>query len=71
MYVQIKNAESGLVEFISSKNATLSENLPEKSNIVWIPEKEGLFFIETYLWNDDNIVLSPPGEILLIHVNAA
>ena len=71
LYVQIKNAESGLVEFISSKNATLSENLPEKPNIVWIPEKEGLFFIETYLWNDDNIVLSPPGEILLIHVNAA
>jgi len=70
-YVQVKDAESGLVEFVSSSNVVLSENSPEDTSIIWIPEKDGLFFIESYLWDNDNVVLSAPGEILLIHVNAA
>ena len=70
-YVQIKDAESGLVEFISSHSSVLYENLPENPSIIWLPEKEGLFFIETYLLNKNNVVLSSPGEILLIHVSTA
>jgi len=70
-YVQIKDAESGLIEFISSHSAVLYENTPEYPNVIWIPEKEGLYFIETYLWTKNNVVLSSPGEILLIHVGTA
>ncbi len=70
-YVQVKDAESGLVEFVSSLNLMLLENSPKDAGMIWIPEKEGLFFIETYLWDSDNVVLSAPGEILLVYVNAA
>ena len=70
-YVQVKDAESGLVEFVSSSNITIFEDSPKDTSIIWIPEKEGLFFIETYLWDSDNVVLSAPGEVLLVHVNAA
>ena len=69
-YVQIKNAESGLIEFIGSSSSILQEDLPENPSIIWIPENEGLFFIETYLWNTDNVTLSPPGEILLVNINS-
>jgi len=69
-YVQIKNAESGLVEFIDKSESTILENSPKISSTLWIPENEGLFFIETYLWDNDNVVLSSPGKILLVHVNA-
>ena len=69
-YVQIKNAESGLIEFIGSSSSILQEDLPENPSIIWIPENEGLFFIETYLWNTDNVTLSSPGEILLVNINS-
>ena len=68
-YVQIKEAESGLVEFIAQSSAVLYENSRENPNIIWIPENEGLFFIETYLWNTDDVTLSSPGEILIININ--
>ena len=68
-YVQIKEAESGLVEFIGKSSAVLYENSRENPNIIWIPENEGLFFIETYLWNTDDVTLSSPGEILIININ--
>ena len=67
-YVQIKEAESGLVEFISSTSAILEENSPKNPSIIWIPENEGLFFIETYLWNIDHVPLSSPGEILIVNI---
>jgi hypothetical protein len=69
-YVQIKNAQSGLIEFIGSSSSILQEDLPENPSIIWIPENEGLFFIETYLWNTDNVTLSSPGEILLVNINS-
>jgi hypothetical protein len=69
-YVQIRNAESGLIEFIGSSSSILQEDLPENPSIIWIPENEGLFFIETYLWNTDNVTLSSPGEILLVNINS-
>ena len=68
-YVQIKDAESGLVEFISSSSAILYENSPENPSIIWLPDKDGLFFIETYLWDKNDVVLASPGEILLVHVS--
>jgi hypothetical protein len=68
-YVQIKEAESGLVEFIGQSSGVLYENSRENPNIIWIPENEGLFFIETYLWNIDDVTLSSPGEILIININ--
>ena len=68
-YVQIKEAESGLVEFIDTSSSVLYENSRENPNIIWIPENEGLFFIETYLWNTDDVTLSSPGEILIININ--
>ena len=70
-YVQIKEAESGLVEFIDKSSSVLYENSRENPNIIWIPENEGLFFIETYLWNIDDVALSSPGEILIININTA
>ena len=69
-YVQIKEAESGLVEFIGSSSAILQENLPKNPSIIWIPENDGLFFIESYLWNTDDVSLSSPGEKLIVNINA-
>ena len=70
-YVQIKHAESGLIEFIGSSSGVLKEETSVNPSIVWVPENEGLFFIETYVWNTDDVALSSsPGEILLLNINS-
>jgi hypothetical protein len=61
-YVQVKNF-AGQVEFIgTSTGIFLSET--EQASVTWNPTNDGPYFIETYVWDSDNIPLSPPGNII-------
>jgi hypothetical protein len=69
-YVQIK--ESGqppYVEFIGKSDGRFIGTGPESQTIDWIPEKKGLFFIETFVWDRNNIPIAEQGPIALIIVN--
>jgi len=61
-YVQVKNF-AGQVEFIGNyKGIFLGES--DNASVTWNPTIDGPYFIETYVWNSDNIPLAPPGNII-------
>jgi len=67
-YVQIKESITGTVEFIGTYDDTLIGTDSHSSIIDWVPEKTGLYFIETFAWNPNNIPLSEPGPFVLINI---
>jgi len=69
-YVQIK--ESGdfpTVEYIGKFDGRFIGTGQETQTIDWIPEKTGLFFIETFVWDRNNIPIAEQGPFVLILVN--
>ena len=69
-YVQIK--ESGrvpFVEFIGKYEGRFIGTGLQPQTIDWIPEKEGLYFIETFVWDRDNIPIAERGPVVIVLVN--
>jgi len=69
-YTQIKQADTGIVEFVHSTTGSLSSGLPEVPRIIWIPESEGLFFIETFVWDSHDVALTSMGPITIVNVES-
>ena len=69
-YMQVK--ESGqppYVEYIGKFDGRFIGTGTESQTIDWIPEKEGLFFIETFVWDRNDIPIAEQGPVVLIIVN--
>lgn len=69
-YVQVK--ESGkmpYVEYIGKFDGRFVGTGMEIQTIDWIPEKTGLFFIETFVWDRNNVPIAEQGPFVLIIVN--
>ena len=69
-YVQVK--ESGkmpYVEYIGKFDGRFIGTGIETQTIDWIPEKTGLFFIETFVWDRNNVPIAEQGPFVLIIVN--
>ncbi|MEX0656581.1 MAG: FxLYD domain-containing protein [Nitrosopumilaceae archaeon] len=68
-YVQIKQAgERPLVEFIGMAEGAFVGPTKQFPKVSWTPQSDGLFYIETYIWDDTNRAIASPGPISLIHV---
>jgi hypothetical protein len=68
-YVQIKESgKSPYVEYIGKFDGRFIGTGQETQTIDWIPEKSGLFYIETFVWDRDNIPLAEQGPFVLIIV---
>jgi len=68
-YIQIKESgKSPYVEYIGKYDGRFIEDGLQSQTIDWIPEKSGLFFIETFVWDRSNIPLSEQGPFVLINV---
>ena len=68
-YVQIK--ESGpkpFVEYIGKYDGRFIGTGLQSQTIDWIPEKEGLFFIETFVWDRNNNPIAERGPVVIILV---
>ena len=61
-YVQVKNF-AGQVEFIG-KSSGVFLGQSDNATVTWNPTTDGPYFIETYVWNSDNIPLAPSGPII-------
>ena len=73
-YVQIKETSSNpdmppTIHHIDKFDGKFMGNGLELQSIDWIPEKKGLFFIETFVWDRNNVPLATPGPFVLILVN--
>jgi len=66
-YVQIKQAgKTPFVEFIGKYTGRIIESGTQFQSIDWIPEHDGIFYIETFVWDRSNIPIADPGPITLI-----
>ena len=69
-YVQVKESgEKPYVEYIGKYDGRYLGEGSQSQTIDWIPEKKGLFFIETYVWDRSNLPISDPGPISIILVS--
>ena len=73
-YVQIKESSSNVdippsVEYIGKYDGRFIGNESELQSIEWIPEKKGLFFVETFIWDRNNAPLAAQGPFVLLLVN--
>lgn len=68
-YVQIKESgESPYVEFIGKYDGRFIGTGLQSQAIDWMPEKPGLFFIETFVWDRNNIPIAEQGPFVLVIV---
>lgn len=68
-YVQIKESgKSPYVEYIGKFDGRFIGTGQETQAIDWIPEKSGLYFIETFVWDRNNIPIAEQGPFVLIIV---
>jgi len=69
-YVQIKESgTSPFVEYIGKFDGRFIGTGLETQAIDWVPEKKGLFFIETFVWDRNNVPIADQGPFVLILVN--
>ena len=69
-YVQIKESgKNPFVEFIGKYDGRFIGDAIQYQTIDWIPEKKGLFFVETFVWDKNNIPIAEQGPFVLIIVN--
>ncbi|MGI0056401.1 MAG: hypothetical protein ACREAK_03390 [Nitrosarchaeum sp.] len=68
-YVQIKQAgKTPFVEFIGKYDGRYIGAGSQFQSVDWIPENNGLFFIETFVWDRNHIPIADQGPIVLIIV---
>lgn len=68
-YVQIKQSgKTPFVEFIGKYNGRYIGTGNQFQSIDWIPEHDGLFFIETFVWDRNNIPIAEQGPVVLVVV---
>ncbi|QUC64866.1 hypothetical protein NsoK4_00860 [Nitrosopumilus sp. K4] len=69
-YVQVKESgEPPYVEFVGKYDGRYVGEGKQTQSVDWIPEKKGLYFVETFVWDRDNIPIADKGPIILILVN--
>jgi hypothetical protein len=68
-YVQIKKSgEFPYVEYIAKYDGRFISAGLQSQNIDWIPKESGLFFIETFVWDRNNVPIAEQGPFVLINV---
>jgi hypothetical protein len=69
-YVQIKEfGESPYVEYIGKFDGRFIGTGLESQSIDWIPENKGSFFIETFVWDRNNVPIAEQGPFVIVNVN--
>ena len=69
-YVQVKESgDKPFVEYIGKYDGRYIGGGTQIQSIDWIPEKRGVFFIETFVWDRNNVPIADPGPIALIIVS--
>lgn len=68
-YAQVKNSAVPTVEFIGKSDGRFIGGGSQSITIDWIPEQSGVYFIETFVWDRDNVPIANKGPIVLLVVN--
>ena len=69
-YVQVRESgEFSYVEYVGTFDGRFIGTGQETQTIDWIPEKAGLYFIETFVWDRNNIPIADQGPFVLVIIN--
>ena len=69
-YAQVKQSgEIPFVEFLGKSDGRFIGTGSQSVTIDWIPENSGVFFIETFVWDKNNIPIAAKGPVVVIIVN--
>ena len=69
-YVQVKRSgDSPSVEFLGSSGGRFDGPGPQSPSVEWTPDEEGLYFVETFVWDGDNSPLASRGPVVLVLVS--
>lgn len=70
LYAQVKQSgEKPYVEYIGFAEGKFTGAEKEFPKISWTPEHSGIYYIETFLWDDNGVPMAEPGPILLVVVS--
>ncbi len=64
--VEIERVTTTFVEFIGSAEGSIESEDIEIPSVGWIPQKDGVYFVETFVWDPKNIPLASKGPLSLI-----
>jgi len=68
-YAQVKQSgDKPYVEFLGSTVGSFEGTEREFPSVSWTPKNKGVFFIETYVWDDVGAPLANPGSVVLVIV---
>lgn len=69
-YAQVKQSgEKAFVEYIGTFEGKFEGPGSQNPTVQWTPEKKGLYFIETFVWDPNAVPLASKGPIILVLVN--
>ena len=70
LYVQVKRSgDSPSVEFLGSSGGRFDGPGPQSPSVEWTPGEEGLYFVETFVWDSGNAPLASRGPVVLVLVS--
>lgn len=66
-YAQVKQfGERGTVEFLGTAEGAFNSTAPQHPSVTWVPENEGGFFIETFVWDQNGVALASQSNTVSI-----
>jgi hypothetical protein len=68
-YAQVKNSGFPTVEFLGKSDGRFISTGSQSISVDWIPEHNGIFFIETFVWDRNNVPIANEGPIVILVVN--
>lgn len=69
-YVQVKQSgDKPYVEFLGKSDGRFMGTGSQSISVDWIPENSGVYFIETFVWDRDNIPIAQKGPVVVVVVN--
>jgi hypothetical protein len=67
--VEIDGQTKSFVEFIGKAEGSFTSEEQKIPSVEWIPKDDGLYFVETFVWDPVSLPLASKGPISLILVN--
>jgi len=67
-YVQIKESATGKIEYLGKDDGRFIGAGPQLPTIDWMPKNSGLYFLETFVWDRNNIPIAERGPFVIINV---
>jgi len=69
-YAQVKQSgEKAFVEYIGTFEGKFEVPGSQIPTVEWTPEKKGLYFIETFVWDPNAVPIASKGPVILVLVN--